>query len=166
MSDFDFPLPGFDGCHVPWKERRDVSLKFEALKLKATLEIFKFGFLRRRIFLLLLTKNKIGGRVVYGKCFPMGQAGGRHWIPMVDSTANTPTPKLEVPPIIWLNKTDSIKRTFSKLAESLKKHVWWPLTQQITSFLTLFDAKTPFIAQTGEIFQGSKWRTFHKGGVT
>ena len=58
MSDFDIPLSGFDECHVPWKEIRDVSLKVEALKQKVTLEIFKFGFLRRRILLLLLTENQ------------------------------------------------------------------------------------------------------------
>ena len=35
-----------------------MSLKVEALKQKVTLEIFKFGFLRRRILLLLLTENQ------------------------------------------------------------------------------------------------------------
>ena len=31
-------------------------------------------------------------------------------------------------------------------------------------FLILFDAKTTFVALVGEIFQGSKWGTFSKGG--
>ena len=31
-------------------------------------------------------------------------------------------------------------------------------------FLILFDAKTTFVALVGEIFQGSKWVTFSKGG--
>ena len=92
----------------------------------------------------------VGYPQILQKHFPQRRGGGCHPI---------------LPSFSWKNKhIILLTKTLTSGNFNLFLALFWFILGSIWSILTLFYAKTPFLAVLGEIFLGSKWRTLRKGG--